>query len=202
MSYRVVIPTAGIGSRLGKLTKHINKSLVSISNKPTISHLIEQFPQESEFVIALGHKGKLVKDYLQIAHVDVKFFFVNVDNYEGEGSGLGLSLLLCERYLQQPFIFSSCDTLVQGKIPEPNNNWMGYGLTDDLSKYRTLNINDNKVSEIFEKGFNKHNSKPYIGIAGVNDYKVFWNSMRDGGVESINQGESYAMKSLLKISKI
>ena len=57
MSYRVVIPTAGIGSRLKESTRCINKSLVSIANRPTISHLIEQFPQDCEFVIALGHKG-------------------------------------------------------------------------------------------------------------------------------------------------
>ena len=44
MTYRVVIPTAGIGSRLEKLTKHINKSLVAIANRPIMSHLIEQFP--------------------------------------------------------------------------------------------------------------------------------------------------------------
>ncbi len=202
MSYRVVIPSAGIGSRLGKLTKYVNKSLVSISNKPTISHIIEQFPQDSEFVIALGYKGHLVKDYLEIAHKNLKFFFVNVDHYEGKGSGLGLSLLCCANYLQQPFIFSSCDTLVQGRIPEPSINWMGYGLTDDLSKYRTLNIKNNIVYEICEKGITKHNSKPYVGIAGIHDYEAFWKSMHEGEVEPINQGESYAMKTLLKTSKI
>ena len=45
MTYRVVIPTAGIGSRLEKLTKHRNKSLVAIANRPIMSHLIEQFPK-------------------------------------------------------------------------------------------------------------------------------------------------------------
>ena len=76
MSYRVVIPTAGIGSRLEGLTKYINKSLVGIANRPTISHLIEQFPEDCEFVIALGHKGKLVRDFLELAYPDKKFFFV------------------------------------------------------------------------------------------------------------------------------
>ena len=52
MGYRIVIPTAGIGSRLKEFTRYINKSLVGIANRPTISHLIEQFPQDCEFVIA------------------------------------------------------------------------------------------------------------------------------------------------------
>ena len=138
MSYRVVIPTAGIGSRLGKLTKYLNKSLVSISNRPTLCHLIEQFPKDCEFVIALGYKGNLVKEFLNMAYPDRKFLFGNVEIYEGEGSGLGLTLLSCEEYLQQSFIFLSCDTLVKGVIPEPSHNWMGYSQKEDLSKYRLL----------------------------------------------------------------
>ena len=57
MSYKVIIPTAGIGSRLEQLTKHLNKSLVSLANKPILSHLIDQFPKTCNFVIALGYKG-------------------------------------------------------------------------------------------------------------------------------------------------
>ena len=44
MTYKVFIPTAGMGSRLGYLTTAINKSLVSLDNRPIISHLIDQFP--------------------------------------------------------------------------------------------------------------------------------------------------------------
>ena len=92
MGYRVVIPTAGIGSRLKESTKHINKSLVGIANRPTISHLIEQFPQDCEFVIGLGYKGNLVRDFLELAYPDRTFYFANVDPFKGKGSGLGLSL--------------------------------------------------------------------------------------------------------------
>lgn len=61
MTERVCIPTAGTGSRLGSLTRYINKSLVAVDNRPTISHIIERYPDDAEFVIALGHKGHLVR---------------------------------------------------------------------------------------------------------------------------------------------
>ena len=64
MKLRVCIPTAGTGSRLGSLVKNINKSLVAVNNKPTISHQIEYFSKDTEFVIPLGYKGDLVKKYL------------------------------------------------------------------------------------------------------------------------------------------
>ena len=62
---RVFIPTAGTGSRLGLLTKNLNKSLITIGNKPVISHIIDVYPPSTEFVIALGFDGKKVKDYLK-----------------------------------------------------------------------------------------------------------------------------------------
>jgi len=74
VSYRVVIPTAGIGSRLKKLTKYLNKSLVSVANRPILSHLIDQFPKTCEFVIALGHKGELVKEFLELAYPERIFY--------------------------------------------------------------------------------------------------------------------------------
>ena len=38
--YKVVIPSAGIGSRLGSITKNFNKALVTIGEKPSICHII------------------------------------------------------------------------------------------------------------------------------------------------------------------
>jgi len=202
VSYRIVIPTAGIGSRLESLTKYINKSLVGIANRPTISHLIEQFPKNCEFVIALGHKGELVRDFLDLTYPDRTFFFADVDPYEGEGSGLGLSLLSCEQYLQQPFVFLSCDTLVKGKIPVPSFNWMGFARRNDLSEYRTVNVVNGNISEICEKGVVKENLQAYIGLAGIYDYHKFWQVMRDGEKTAINQGESYGLSAILKNTTI
>ena len=202
MSYRVVIPTAGIGSRLKESTRCINKSLVSIANRPTISHLIEQFPQDCEFVIALGHKGDLVRDFLELAYPDRIFYFANVYPFKGKGSGLGLSLLACEQYLQEPFGFLSCDTLVKELIPEPDHDWMGFSQIEDLAQYRTLKIASGNVAEICEKGIIRENLKGYIGLSGVFSYKIFWQAMRTTETLAIDQGEAYGMKSILERNNI
>ena len=83
-------------------------------------------------MIALGHKGNLVRDFLELTYPDKTFYFVNIEPYQGKGSGLGYTLLSCKQYLQQPFVFLSCDTLLDGTIHEPTYNWMGYAERDDL----------------------------------------------------------------------
>lgn len=198
MSYRVCIPTAGTGSRLGSLTKFVNKSLVGISNRPTLSHLIEQFPVDAEFVIALGHKGELVREFLALAYPQRKFIFADVQPFEGPGSGLGLSLLACKSHLQQPFVFLSCDTLVTQPIAAPNENWMAYAELEDLAHYRTLRLNGEFVADICEKGVGQVSThKPYIGLAGIHDFDSFWQGMEAGGALAIETGESHGLRMLL-----
>jgi dTDP-glucose pyrophosphorylase len=198
MTYKVCIPTAGTGSRLRELTRYLNKSLVSIANRPTICHIIEQFPLDTKFVIALGYKGDLVKEFLSLTYPNRVFDYALVDHYEGTGSGLGLSLLACKSYLQEPFIFISCDTLVDEVIPPPHSNWMGYAYAQNLDSYRTLEIVENRAIGICEKGIGRAlTHKPYIGLAGIFDYQMFWSKMEVGGFMAIQMGEVYGLKGLL-----
>lgn len=198
MSYRVCIPTAGTGSRLGELTRFVNKSLVSIANRPTLCHLIEQFPADVEFVIALGHKGHLVREFIELAYPQRTFFFAEVAPFEGPGSGLGLSLLACKDHLQQPFVFISCDTLVDEPIPAPDRNWMAFAEGVELAPYRSLQTEAGVVRAVCEKGVGTlATHKPYIGLAGIHDYRAFWSAMERGGDLAVQVGEAHGMRALL-----
>ena len=197
------IPTAGTGSRLGNLTKFVNKSLVSIANRPTVSHLIEQFPDDCEFVVALGHKGHLVREFLELAYPARRFLFSEVSPFEGPGAGLGLSLLACREHLQQPFVFISCDTLVKEPIPPPDRNWMAYAELSDIASYRTVEVQDGIVTCVCEKGEGKAGSHhAYLGLAGIHDYRRFWASMLEGGAAAIDAGEAHGLRSLLDHNQV
>ena len=114
----VCILTSGEGSRLDEYTKDINKALLVVKKKAALSHIIENFPKNSNFVISIGYKGKLVKDFIKIHHPDINVKFVKVDNYNKKGSGPGTSLLKCEKYLQKEFLFH---VIHYGKKKLPNS---------------------------------------------------------------------------------
>lgn len=198
MDYKVLIPSAGLGTRLGDLSKNVNKALVSVANKPVISYIIEKFPADIEIVVAIGHKGQLVKDYLELAYPERKITCVEIDNYRGSGSGLGYTILQCEKHLQCPFVFCSNDTMVLEDIPEPNKNWMGYANIQDNKTYRSIQVQDGLVYKICEKE-EQCDSQAYIGLAGVYNYQTFWKAMREGiNYGSIKEGECFGLGSLLK----
>ena len=113
MKYKVLLTTSGIGSRLGELTEFTNKSLVRVGDKPAISHILGQYSKDIEVVVTLGYYGDQVRDFLNLVYPNRKFTFVWVDNYKGEGSCQGLSMIQAKSHLQCPVIFNSCDTIVK-----------------------------------------------------------------------------------------
>ena len=194
--YRLVIPCAGTGSRLGSLTSKVNKALVSVANRPGITHLIDKIPANVEIVVALGYKSETVRDFLALAYPERKFIFVDVDPYEGKGSGLGYTMLRCREELQCPFIFCSNDTIVEEAPPAPDFNWMGYADSGDTANYRSVRIRNGLVSELCSKGA-YGDVKPYIGLCGVKDYALFWEAMSDPAME-LEIGESFGLRKLIE----
>ena len=60
-----VILAGGKGSRLGSLTKSIPKPMVKLG-KPIIWHLLKILNSNgiNDFIICLGYKGNVIKNYL------------------------------------------------------------------------------------------------------------------------------------------
>jgi dTDP-glucose pyrophosphorylase len=174
--FKVLLTTSGLGSRLGNLTKFTNKSLVRVGDKPVISHIIESYPDDVEFIVTLGHYGSHVKQYLSLAHSERNIQFVEVDNYMGEGSSLLYSISLCEEYLQCPFIFHACDTILPKNYIENINfstNWSIGGSGDNSQSYRTINCVNGKIASINEKG-EQNFDFVYVGVSGIQQYALFW----------------------------
>jgi hypothetical protein len=194
--YKVLIPTAGIGSRLGNHCDHVNKTLVPVANRPIISYIIEKFPPDVELIIDLGHKGELVQEFLTLAYPDRKFTFI-----WAKRKGLTADLCDYKDMLQCPFIFFTNDAIVTENIPTPDCDWIGFADIRAGNDYRSVVIDswdDTIVKDLGEKGIHTE-AKAYIGICGIHDYKTFWKAMDSALLKgTTNQGESFALASIVK----
>lgn len=173
--YKVLITTSGVGSRLGELTNFTNKALVRVGKKPALSYIIESYEKDTEFVVTCGYYGNQIKDFLKLVYPSKIFTFVDIDNYQDKGSSLGYSMLKAKDYLQCPFIFHAGDTIVDNKIPNPTQNWVGYSKKDNYSQYRTVDLINYKI---FDKG-HIGSDLAYIGLCGINDFEKFWKSLQN-----------------------
>src|SRR4051812_35904477 len=64
---RVVILAGGLGSRLQEETVVRPKPMVEIGGKPILWHIMNIYAHYGceEFVLALGYKGEVIKDYFR-----------------------------------------------------------------------------------------------------------------------------------------
>ena len=200
--FTVCILTAGKGTRMGSYSQYINKSLLPIDRKATISHIIKKFPPETEFVIALGYLGQQVVNYLKTAHSSLNIRFVNVDNYEGLGSGPGYSLLCCQGYLQKPFFFVSCDTLWQEDLDfSLNENWLGVAKVpeEESQKYCNLKVDSGKIVDIRDKeAVSGSEYYAFIGLCYIKDHQVFWDGLRAKNIVAGEHQVSNGIRALIE----
>ena len=179
---KICILTAGKGTRMQPIQKNLNKALLPINGKPIISHIIEFFSLEAEFVIGLGHLGKQVKDFLSTTYPDRIFHFVNIDNFDEPGSGPGYSLLCCKKILQEPFYYLPCDMLFDINLnTTPSGNWIGTKTVDiqDSEKYCNLLVKDGKVVQIKDKEKCSDDYVAFTGLLHIQDYEQFWDSLEN-----------------------
>ncbi|MBF0561860.1 MAG: NTP transferase domain-containing protein [Alphaproteobacteria bacterium] len=177
---KVCILAAGCGSRSRANLMGMHKGLLPVGNRAVLSRIIEQFPTGTRYVIALGNYAAQVRDYLAIAHPDADIVTVDVDRFTGPVAGPGYSLLACRDHLGEPFIVSTCDTLVPAEIPPPDYNWVGVHPVENPHRWCTVAIGEGeRVVALYDK---LPDTPPvgYIGLAGIHDYERFWLALERG----------------------
>jgi NDP-sugar pyrophosphorylase family protein len=194
------VTTSGVGSRLGSLTDHTNKCLVSIGRKNSLAYIIESYPPEVVFVVTLGHFGEHVREFLQISYPERFFEFVEVNNFKGPGSSLAFSMLAAKTYLQEPFIFHASDTIVHSEdIPTPTYNWIFGNKSVDADNYATFDVEELQVLSIHEKGMTEFDFI-HIGLVGIFNFVEFWSSLEEVYKDSSisNPTDVNVIRSLIK----
>ncbi len=68
---KVVILAGGFGTRLAEETDNIPKPMVVIGDKPILWHIMKHFAHHgfNEFIIPLGYKGEMIKDFFINYHI-------------------------------------------------------------------------------------------------------------------------------------
>jgi len=169
----VCILAAGKGTRNTYCTD-LHKALLPVMNKPMISHIIDTF-KNARIVIAVGNKKEQIISYLEAIHPNRNITFVNVDNFDKEGSGPGHSLLCCKPHLQTQFICVPADNFIVDKIDTNfTQDWVGAFLIKPNKNDNFCLIDGHNIVNKFYYGIG---DKIFNGVIGISDYKSFWKSL-------------------------
>ncbi len=154
---KVIVLAGGWGTRLGRLTELIPKPMVKIGNKPILWHIMKIYAHYGykDFIICLGVRGEIIKDYFYNYYIQNNDFTMDLSNENIQFHNINDKL-----DWKVTLIDTGLNTLKGGRIKrvekylDPEMNMLTYG--DGLA-----NININNLIE-----FHKSHGK-IITITGV-----------------------------------
>ncbi len=149
----VVVPMAGLGTRLRPHTWSKPKPLVSVAGKTVLGHVLDMFhalpAEQLEMVFVVGYLGEQVEAYLAEHYPHLKAHFVE----QKERLGQSHALYLAREHLQGPVLMIFVDTIIETDLaflaepPSEGIAWVkpvedprrfGVAVTDEAGYIRRL----------------------------------------------------------------
>lgn len=114
---KVVIPMAGLGTRLRPHTWSKPKQLVSVAGKAVLGHVLDMLatvpdPQQIELVNIVGYLGEQIEAYMNENYAHLCSHYVVQENPMGQSH----ALYLAREYLHGPMLMIFADTLVETNL--------------------------------------------------------------------------------------
>lgn len=167
---KVIIPAAGIGSRLRPQTHTIPKALLHVAGKPILAHILDSVVslKPEEITIVTGFLGDMVREYVQ-ENYSVKTRFVNQEELLGLGYAVYLAL---EENSQEPVLIILGDTIVETDMAafvSSGENVLGLMSVDDPQRFGIADVNSGKVTRLVEKPEKPESDLAVIGLYYVSN---------------------------------
>lgn len=169
---KVVIPSAGTGTRLRPHTYTVPKSLIYVAGKPILGHILDRLiPYKPELVvIVVGYMGDAIVEYVKKRY-SFKFEFVKQEEQHGLGhavyqakaaAGSGETLIILG------------DTIIDWQMATSFRKecFIGVKKVDEPKRYGIVEIEDEYIKCVVEKPDKPPSDQAIVGIYYITDFKL------------------------------
>jgi NDP-sugar pyrophosphorylase family protein len=210
-----VIHAAGRGARMGRIGDELHKALLPLRQKAILTHLIELGPPGADVVICVGYRAEQLRDYMTLAHPDVRVTWVDVPDWDQPGAGPGTSLLRARDVVgDRSMALSPCDTIWEPDLQmwARDDSWAGYAplpagsprerwcrLAVDASD-RITAVTD-KIDSVPPPGAT---DGVFTGLARIarGDLAAFWSGIESGAIISRERQVSGGLAHLANLGQL
>src|SRR5690242_16674705 len=148
MGLRVIIPVAGVGTRLRPHTHTAPKVMLQVAGKPMIGHILDELTQYDveEITLIIGHLGDAIRDYVTKTY-KFKFKFVTQEELKGLGHAIWMTADLY-RKAAEPLLIILGDTIFDAdfkSIIGSDANWIGVKEVDDPRRFGIVELDNGNI---------------------------------------------------------
>ena len=169
---KIIIPAAGIGSRLRPHTHTAPKALLHVAGKPILGHILDRLiglPALEEILIVTGFLGERIQDYVE-AHYHIPVRFVPQESLRGLGYAVHLA---CRFVGDEPVLVVLGDTILETDFTHfqrPGKDVLGVQEVEDPRRFGTVEVVEGRIVRLMEKPKHPTSKLAVVGIYG------FWNT--------------------------
>lgn len=186
---KIVIPTAGFGTRMRPHTWSKPKPLVPVAGKPVLGHVLDMFaalPDVDETTFIVGYLGDQIEAYVQEHYPELNARFVEQEELLGQSHAIWLA----RESLEGPMLMAFVDTIIETDLSIlPKEDAQAVAWVKEVPDPRRFGVadvsEDGWVTRLIEKP-----QDPSINLAVVGVY-YFKDSTRliDAIERQIDQGD-------------
>jgi len=166
---KVIIPVAGIGTRLRPHTYTIPKVLLHVAGKPILAHILDMVQQlrPDEVVLIIGFLGDQIVEYVK---KNYKFRCKFIEQRELKGLGYAINMASDEMKDDEPVLIILGDTVFEADLlPVINGGYDALGVKKvaDPRRFGIVEMKGRFVKRLIEKP-----EKPTSNLAVVGVYYI------------------------------
>lgn len=168
---KVIIPVAGIGSKLRPHTHTQPKALVPVAGKPILSHIVDSLIDagQKDFIFVVGYLGEKIETYIKANYPNIHTQFVLQEPREG----IGHAVYICKHLIgdDEGLIIALGDTVFDvdlNSVVQNTGSALGVKKVNDPRNYGVAELDDDGfIKNLIEKP-----PIPKSNLALVGLYKI------------------------------
>lgn len=169
---KIILPLAGLGTRLRPHTYTRPKPLVSVAGKPVLAHILDQLllTEFKEIIFIVGYLGDQIEQYVAKAYPQVKARYIEQKELRGQAHAIRLA----KGFLDGEVLIIFGDTITEadfGQLKQlPADGALFVKAVDDPARFGVCQLNgEGYITRLVEKPQSFVSNLAAVGISYFKD---------------------------------
>ncbi|HVB96713.1 MAG TPA: sugar phosphate nucleotidyltransferase [Chloroflexota bacterium] len=197
---KVVLPLAGLGTRLRPHTYSKPKPLVSVAGNTVLGHVLDSLvglPIE-EVIFITGYLGDQIEQYVR-SRYNFAVRFVEQTELKGQAHAINLA----SEFIDQPVLIIFVDTIVKADLRRlldvQGDGVLYVKEVEDPRRFGVAVLKDGKIERLVEKPKTPVSNLAVIGVYYLRNWQLLRDALRDLIAQDIQTSGEYYLADALQL---